>query len=651
LSALAGNGTRPKLELVPPQVAGVVAGDGDLLRIVTSGSVDDGKSTLIGRMLYDSKSLLDDQLEHIERTSSERGDGYVNLALLTDGLRAEREQGITIDVAYRYFATSRRKFILADTPGHIRYTRNMVTGASTADVSIVLVDARHGVVEQSRRHAFIASLLGVRHLVVCVNKMDLVGYDRRVFDAIAQDFSDFVAKLEISDVTFIPMSALEGDNVVHRSDRMAWYEGPPLLYHLETVHVASDRNLIDSRFPVQWVIRPMTGEHHDYRSYAGKVASGVFRVGDEVAVLPSGETSTIASIDRYGDEVEEAYASMSVAIRLTDDLDVSRGDLLCRTGNRPSVSTGLEATICWMNEAPLEIGRRYIIKHTTRSVRATVEALRYQIDVSTVHRDETATQLSLNDIGRVILRTTSPLMFDEYRRSRETGSFIVIDEQTNETAGAGMIVRAIQQPLPLGEAMMSPNVTWQDGCVTQAQRWESIGQRGAVVWMTGLPASGKSTIASQLEQTLIRGGRRAFMLDGDNLRHGINGDLSFSREDRCENVRRTAHVATILAESGTLTIVSLVSPFVSDRETARCIAESRGIEFIEVFVDTPVDECERRDPKGLYRRARAGEIKNFTGIDGSYEPPNRPSLRLTFGAGPETDPVRLLLDELERRGL
>ena len=388
MSALAGNGTRPKLELVPPETAALVADDGDLLRIVTSGSVDDGKSTLIGRMLYDSKSLLDDQLEHIERTSNERGDGYVNLALLTDGLRAEREQGITIDVAYRYFATSRRKFILADTPGHVRYTRNMVTGASTADVSIVLVDARHGVVEQSQRHAFIASLLGVRHLVVCVNKMDLVGYDRRVFDAIAHEFSDFIAKLEISDVTFIPISALDGDNVVHRSDRMAWYEGPPLLYHLETVHVASDRNLIDSRFPVQWVIRPMTGEHHDYRSYAGKVASGVFRVGDEVAVLPSGETSTIASIDRYGDEVEEAYASMSVAIRLADDLDVSRGDLICRTGNRPTVSTGLEATICWMNEAPLEIGRRYVIKHTTRSVRATVEALRYQIDVSTLHRDE-----------------------------------------------------------------------------------------------------------------------------------------------------------------------------------------------------------------------------------------------------------------------
>jgi bifunctional enzyme CysN/CysC len=637
---------------VPPEAAALAAGEGDLLRIVTSGSVDDGKSTLIGRMLYDSKSLLDDQLEHIERTSHERGDGYVNLALLTDGLRAEREQGITIDVAYRYFATGRRKFILADTPGHVRYTRNMVTGASTADVSIVLVDARHGVVEQSRRHAFIASLLGVRHLVICVNKMDLVDYDRRVFDAIVHDFSDFIAKLEISDVTFIPISALDGDNVVHRSQRMAWYEGPPLLYHLETVHVASDRNLIDSRFPVQWVIRPMTGEHHDYRSYAGKVASGIFRVGDEVAVLPSGETSRIASIDRYGDEVEEAYAPMSVAIRLEDDLDVSRGDLICRTGNRPNASTGFEATICWMNETPLEPGRRYVIKHTTRSVRATVESVRYKIDVSTLHRDESARGLDLNDIGRVVLRSTAPLMFDEYRRSRETGSFIVIDEQTNETAGAGMIVRAATDATAaLAEALVSPNVVWQNGCLTQAQRWECIGQRGAVVWMTGLPSSGKSTIAGTLEQHLLQAGRRAFMLDGDNLRHGINGDLSFSREDRCENVRRTAHVATLLAEAGTLTIVSLVSPFVCDRETARTIAEARGVEFLEVFVDTPLEECERRDPKGLYRRARLGEIKDFTGIDGTYEPPSRPSLRIPFAQVPAADPVSLLLDALERRGL
>ncbi|MGC2635777.1 MAG: adenylyl-sulfate kinase, partial [Acidobacteriaceae bacterium] len=488
-------------------------------------------------------------------------------------------------------------------------------------------------------------------LVVCINKMDLVGYDGRVFDAIAHEFSDFAAKLEISDLTFIPISALEGDNVVHRSRRMAWYEGPPLLYHLETVHVGSDRNLIDSRFPVQWVIRPMSGEHHDYRSYAGKVASGIFRRGDEVVVLPSGETSRIAAVDQYGTEIEEAFAPMSVAIHLEDELDVSRGDVICRVGNRPTVSTRIEATVCWMNEKPLEPGKRYAIKHTTLSVRGTVEALRYRIDVSTLHRDERAERLELNDIGRVMVRTTTPLMFDDYRRSRETGSFILIDEQTNETAGAGMIVRAVEQATSIAAAPTSPNVVWHESRFSWSRRWEAIGQRGAVVWMTGLPSSGKSTIAHALEQHLIDAGKRAFVLDGDNLRHGINGDLGFGREDRCENVRRTAHVAALLAQAGTLTIVSLVSPYVCDRETARGIVESSGLEFIEVFVDTPVEECERRDPKGLYRRARNGEIKGFTGVDGDYEPPVRASICIRFGADSARDPVRVILDELGRRDL
>src|SRR5436309_3533306 len=410
----------------------------ELLRFATAGSVDDGKSTLIGRLLYDSKQILSDQLEAVQRASERRnGNGEIDLALLTDGLRAEREQGITIDVAYRYFATPRRKFIIADTPGHVRYTRNMVTGASTADLSIVLIDARNGVVEQSRRHAFIASLLGVPHLVVCVNKMDLVDWDQRTFDRIADEFSAFAARLDVQDITFIPMSALNGDNVVERSTNMPWYQGPPLLYHLEHVVVASDRNMIDARFPVQWVIRPMTDEHHDYRSYAGQVAGGILRRGEEVVVLPSGARTRIAGIDVHGGEVDEAYPPMSVALRLEDDLDVSRGDMIARPANRPTVSDTFDATICWMSERPLREGARYAIKHTTRSARAVVRQLRYRIDVNTLHRDLAAEELGLNDIGRVTLRLSAPLAFDTYARNRNTGSFVLIDEATNDTVAAG----------------------------------------------------------------------------------------------------------------------------------------------------------------------------------------------------------------------
>jgi bifunctional enzyme CysN/CysC len=412
----------------------------ELVRFATAGSVDDGKSTLIGRLLYDTKSIFEDQLEHVERTSIQRGDGYVNLALLMDGLRAEREQGITIDVAYRYFQTPRRKFIIADTPGHPQYTRNMVTGASTADLALILIDARKGVVEQSRRHAFLASLLRIPHLVVCVNKMDLVDFDQAVFERISDDFSGWAAKLEVSDVTFIPICALHGDNVVERSERMAWYEGPSLLYHLEHVHVASDRNLVDARFPVQWVIRPMSDEHHDYRGYAGEVASGVFRAGDEVVVLPSGIETRIASIDSYDGSLEEAFPPLSVALRLEDDIDVSRGDMICRPHNRPIEARDVEAMVCWMSERPLRPSGRYRIKHTTRTALAKADELRYRIDVNTLHRHEDATALSLNEIGRLRLRLSSPLFLDEYRRNRTTGSFILIDESTNDTVGAGMVL-------------------------------------------------------------------------------------------------------------------------------------------------------------------------------------------------------------------
>jgi bifunctional enzyme CysN/CysC len=413
----------------------------ELLRFATAGSVDDGKSTLIGRLLYDTKSIFEDQLEAVERASTQMGADYVNLALLTDGLRAEREQGITIDVAYRYFATPRRKFIIADTPGHVQYTRNMVTGASTADLALVLVDVRNGVVEQTKRHAFISSLLRIPHLVVCVNKMDLVGYDQDRFEEVKAQFREFAMKLDVADLTFIPISALHGDNVVERSLSMPWYQGSSLLHHLEEVHIASDRNLIDARFAVQYVLRPLNDEHHDYRGYAGQVAAGVFKPGDAVMVLPSGFTTRVASIDTADGPIDEAFPPMSVSLRLEDDIDVSRGDMICRPHNQPTVSQDVDAMVCWMSERSiLTRGAKLAIKHTTRSARALIKDLHYRLDVDTLHRDEAVTQLRLNDIGRVTLRTTSPLLFDEYRRNRNTGSFILIDESTMSTVAAGMIL-------------------------------------------------------------------------------------------------------------------------------------------------------------------------------------------------------------------
>ena len=412
----------------------------DLLRFATAGSVDDGKSTLIGRLLYDSKQIFEDQLEAVEQASTQRGFDYVNLALLTDGLRAEREQGITIDVAYRYFATPKRKFIIADTPGHVQYTRNMVTGASTADLAVVLVDARNGLLQQSRRHAFIATLLRIPHLVVCINKMDLVNWDEEVFESIKNDFRAFATRLEVADLAFIPISALHGDNVVEGSANMPWYRGLPLLQHLEEVHIASDRNLIDSRFAVQYVIRPLSDRHHDYRGYAGQVMGGVFRAGDEVVVLPSGLSSTIASIDSYDGPVDEAFPPMSVTIRLSEDIDVSRGDVICRPANQPEVGQDLDTMLCWLSDQPLLPRAKYALKHTTRWSRALVRDVRYRLDIDTLHRDENAHTLKLNDMGRVTLRSTTPLMFDEYRRNRATGSFILVEESSNSTVGAGIIL-------------------------------------------------------------------------------------------------------------------------------------------------------------------------------------------------------------------
>jgi bifunctional enzyme CysN/CysC len=412
----------------------------EMLRFATAGSVDDGKSTLIGRLLLETKQIFEDQLEAVERTSRDRGFDYTNLALLTDGLRAEREQGITIDVAYRYFATPRRKFIIADTPGHVQYTRNMVTGASTADLALVLIDARKGVLEQSRRHSVIASLLQVRHLVLCVNKMDLVDYDEERFEEICAEFTEFAGKLEIDDLTFVPISALHGDNVVTHSHNTPWYGGPTLLHHLEHLYIGSDRNLIDARFPVQFVIRPMSHDHHDYRGYAGQVASGIFRAGDEVMVLPTGFATTVAGIDAYRGPIDEAFPPMSVSIRLADDLDVSRGDMICRPHNAPTATQDIDAMVCWFHERPLREGAIYALKHTTRAARCRVQGLQYRLDVNSLHRDEQPGAIAMNDMGRVSLRATVPLFVDEYRRNRITGSFILVDEGTHETVGAGMIL-------------------------------------------------------------------------------------------------------------------------------------------------------------------------------------------------------------------
>lgn len=412
----------------------------DLLRFSTAGSVDDGKSTLIGRLLYDTKSIFQDQLEAIEKTSMQRGDGYVNLALLTDGLRAEREQGITIDVAYRYFATPKRKFIIADTPGHIQYTRNMVTGASTANLSIVLVDARHGIVEQTCRHAFIASLLQIKHLVICVNKMDLVNYDQAVFEKIKADFEEFSAKLDVPDIHYIPISALMGDNVVEKSEKMPWYNGSTLLYTLENVHISSDFNLIDSRLPIQRVIRPLSEEYHDFRGYAGRVEGGVFKPGDEVIALPSGFTSTIKSIETIDGPLEEAFPPMSVVVTLEDDIDISRGDMIAKVNNQPKIGQDIELMVCWLNDKKLQVGGKYALKHTTKDVRCVVKDVRYKVNINTLHRIEDDLTIGLNDIGRIVIRTTSPLFYDSYRKNRTTGSLILIDEFTNETVGAGMII-------------------------------------------------------------------------------------------------------------------------------------------------------------------------------------------------------------------
>ncbi len=613
-----------------------------LLRLATAGSVDDGKSTLIGRLLFDSKAVMEDQLAAVERTSKERGHDYTDLALVTDGLRSEREQGITIDVAYRYFATPKRKFIIADTPGHIQYTRNMVTGASTAQLVIVLVDARHGLLEQSRRHAFLASLLGVQHIVLAVNKMDLIGWDAVRFNAIRDEFHAFAARLDVHDVTTIPVSALNGDNVVARSENSPWYEGPALLPFLEDVYIAGDRNLMDPRFPVQYVIRPQTYDHADHRSYAGTISSGVMRTGDEVVVLPSGKTTRITAIDGPNGPVAEAFPPMAVSISLADDIDISRGDMLARPQNQPTASLEFDATVCWMaDDSALEPGRDYVIKHTTRTTRARVTGLDYRLDVNTLHRDKSASALKINELGRVTLRTQVPLLLDEYSRNASTGSFILIDPNTNVTVAAGMV----RDTTPAIARGATPNTVRHKSIVSTKDRLT----KGRTLWFTGLSGSGKSTVAVLVEQKLIEKGCPAYILDGDNLRHGINADLGFSMADRAENLRRLAHIATLMADAGLTVLVPAICPLEEHREMARKVHADNGVDIFEVFVDTPLDECERRDPKGLYAKARAGEITHFTGIDSPYQRPRDPDLRLTPNHSVD-ELAQQVVDLLERSG-
>jgi bifunctional enzyme CysN/CysC len=599
----------------------------ELLRLATAGSVDDGKSTLIGRLLYDSKAIYEDQLDSIRRTSISRGNAETDLSLLTDGLRAEREQGITIDVAYRYFSTPKRKFIIADTPGHSEYTRNMVTGASNAHLAMILIDARHGILEQSRRHAFLSSLLGIPHMVVCVNKMDLIDWDRERFEEIKDDFMKFATRLDIRDVAFIPISALLGDNVVNASDHTWWYEGVPLLTHLESVYIASDENFIDPRFPVQYVIRSHSSDLVDFRGYAGTVASGVFRPGDAVVVMPSGVTTSIATIETADGPVEEAFSPMAVTMTLADPVGVARGDMICRPNNQPSMVQDIEATVAWMDsQHPLKVGSPFLLKHTTKVVRATVQAVHYRMDINGLHRDEDATELNLNDIGRIRLHTTEPLAVDDYQVNRETGSFILINPRSNLTVAAGTVKFAAQHA-------PSPNVVRHTGTLTREERYQHLGVRGATVLFTGLSGSGKSTLAAAVEEQLVKRGQPAFMLDGDNLRHALNSDLGFSNDDRAENLRRAGEVARLFAESGAIALVSLISPCANERRKLREIHADDGLPFIEVYVNTPIEICEQRDPKGLYAKARAGSIAQFTGVGADYEPPRHPDLELTPSSG------------------
>ena len=592
------------------------------LRFLTCGSVDDGKSTLIGRLLFDTKLIFEDQLKALEKDSRKHGTtgDDIDLALLLDGLEAERQQGITIDVAYRFFATDKRKFIVADTPGHEQYTRNMATGASNSDLAVILVDARKGVLTQTRRHAYICSLLRIRHVVLAVNKIDLAEFSEDIFDAIDNEFRDFADKLGFASIVSIPMSARFGDNVMTASDRLRWYKGPTLLAHLETVDVETDRLNRPFRMPVQWVNRP----NLDFRGFAGTIVSGRVRAGDPVVVASSGRTSNVARIVTMDGDLGEAGAGDAVTLTLKDEIDISRGDVVATPTARPEFADQFAARLLWMAEEEMLPGRQYLIKIGAKTVPASVTELKHKVDVNSLEHFAAKT-LQLNEVGFCNFSTTAPIAFDAYADSRDGGAFIVIDRFTNGTVGAGMIDFGLRR---------ATNVHLQALDVNKAARASLKGQKPVILWFTGLSGSGKSTIANIVERKLHHAGQHTYMLDGDNVRHGLNRDLGFTDADRVENIRRVAEAAKLFVDAGMIVLVSFISPFRSERRTARELVQAD--EFLEVFIDTPLEVCMARDPKGLYKRAKAGEIKNFTGIDSPYEPPETPEIHVrTVNVSPD----------------
>ena len=596
------------------QTADTSATTKDLLRFITCGSVDDGKSTLIGRLLHDSMLIHDDQLQALAVDSARTGTtgGDTDFALLVDGLEAEREQGITIDVAYRFFTTPRRSFVVADTPGHEQYTRNMATGASTAQLAIILVDARKGVLVQTRRHSFICSLLGIRHVLLAINKIDLVDYAQGIFERIVDDYTAFAAGLGFASIVPIPISARDGDNVVERSNHTEWYRGPGLLDYLESVDIGSDGVSLPFRFPVQWVNRP----HQDFRGLAGTVASGSIAAGDDVVVAASGFASRVSRIVTYDGDVARAEAGDAVTITLEHEIDVGRGDILSRPEDRPDVADQFAAHVIWMDREALVPGRSYILRVGTQSVAASITTIKHKIDVNT-REHLAATKLGLNEIGLCNIATTLPLGFDPYEQNRRTGSFILIDRYENRTVGAGMIAFSLRR---------ANNIAWQRLSVVKSHRAGLKGQTPCIVWFTGLSGAGKSTIANLVEQKLFAMARHTMLLDGDNVRHGLSRDLGFTEADRVENIRRAGEVAKLMVDAGLIVICSFISPYRAERDMIRGLVGAN--EFIEVHVDTPLEECMRRDPKGLYAKAGRGQIKNFTGLDAPYEAPEAPELHL-----------------------
>jgi bifunctional enzyme CysN/CysC len=612
-------------------------GQTSLLRFITCGSVDDGKSTLIGRLLYDCQMIFDDQLAALAEDSRKVGTrgGDLDFALLVDGLAAEREQAITIDVAYRFFSTHKRKFIVADTPGHEQYTRNMVTGASTADVAVLLLDARKGVLTQTRRHSYLVSLLGIRRVALAVNKMDLVDFSRDRFARIQEEYAVFADRIGLTDITCIPVCAVGGDNVVVSSSRMPWHSGPTLLDYLESVEVANEVRSQPFRLPVQWVARP----DHEFRGFAGTIVSGAVSVNEPVRVVPSGRQSHVARILVGDRETEAAVAGQSILLTLTDDIDVSRGDVLTRADSPVEVASALEATIVWLHDRPLLPGRSYVIKLATQTVSGTIAPLKHKIDVNSLERIA-AKSLELNEIGVCSIELTRPVAFEPYATNRDMGGLIVVDPITNNTVGAGLVQFALRR---------SSNVHWQVLEVNKDARAEQKGQKPCVLWFTGLSGAGKSTIANLVEKQLHAQGRHTYLLDGDNVRHGLNKDLGFTDADRVENIRRVAEVARLMVDAGLLVLVSFISPFRAERRMARALCPDG--EFYEVFVDTPLAVAESRDPKGLYRKARRGELKNFTGIDSPYEPPEMPEIHVKTADVSAEKAAAAIIEQLQRDGI